>query len=76
MYSAKQVLAFDFGGREVWRFNVGKESGNRHWGSGSSLVLVKDKVIVNASEESGKAFVRWIRRRAKKFGRPSPRRLN
>jgi hypothetical protein len=46
------VLAFDFSGRELWRVNVGKESGNRHWGSGASLVLFQDKVIVNASEES------------------------
>ncbi len=46
------VLAFDFTGRELWRVNVGHESGNRRWGSGSSLVLSGDKVIVNASEES------------------------
>ena len=46
------VVAFDFEGREVWRVNVGKESGNRRWGSGASLMLVGDKVIVNASEES------------------------
>ncbi|MEK0450829.1 MAG: hypothetical protein RL088_3097 [Verrucomicrobiota bacterium] len=46
------VVAFDFDGCEVWRVNVGKESGNRRWGSGASLMLVGDKVIVNASEES------------------------
>lgn len=46
------VIAFDFTGRELWRTNVGKESGNRRWGSGSSLMLYGDKVIVNASEES------------------------
>ena len=46
------VVAFDFDGKELWRVNVGKESGNRRWGSGASLVLAGDKVIVNASEES------------------------
>ncbi len=46
------VLAFDFAGQELWRTNVGKESGNRRWGSGASLLLHGDKVIVNASEES------------------------
>jgi outer membrane protein assembly factor BamB len=51
-YGKTGVLAYDFTGKELWRVNVGKESGNRHWGSGSSLMLQGDKVIVNASEES------------------------
>jgi outer membrane protein assembly factor BamB len=46
------VLAFDTDGNEIWKVNVGRESSNRRWGSGSSLVLVDDMVIVNASEES------------------------
>ena len=46
------VLAFDFSGNELWRVNVGHESGNRRWGSGASLLLYKNFVIVNASEES------------------------
>lgn len=46
------VLAFDFAGKELWKVNVGKESGNRRWGSGASLVLSGSNVIVNASEES------------------------
>jgi len=46
------VIAFDFNGEQLWQTNVGKESGNRQWGSGASLVLYKDLVIVNASEEN------------------------
>ena len=46
------VLAFDFAGKELWRVNVGHESGNRRWGSGASPLLYKNFVIVNASEES------------------------
>jgi outer membrane protein assembly factor BamB len=46
------VVAFDTEGKELWRVAVGKESSNRRWGSGASLVLHGDHVIVNASEES------------------------
>jgi outer membrane protein assembly factor BamB len=46
------VVAFDFAGKQLWLVNVGKESSNRRWGSGSSLILYKDFVIVTASEES------------------------
>jgi len=46
------VVSFDRDGKQLWQTNVGKDSSNRRWGSGSSLLLVKDSVIVNASEES------------------------
>lgn len=46
------VLAFDHDGRELWRVGVGKESGNRRWGSAASVVLHGDLVIVTAAEES------------------------
>ena len=46
------VVAFDLDGEQIWQANVGKESSNRRWGSGASLILYKDSVIVNASEES------------------------
>lgn len=46
------VVAFDFAGKQLWKTNVGKESSSRRWGSGASLILHKDLVIVNASEES------------------------
>ena len=46
------VFAFDNTGNELWRASVGTESGNRGWGTAASLVLYKDLVIVNASEES------------------------
>jgi outer membrane protein assembly factor BamB len=46
------ALAFDLEGRQLWKVNLGKESGNRRWGSGASPVLHKNLLIVNASEES------------------------
>jgi len=46
------VVAFDFSGKELWKTSVGIQSGNRKWGSASSVILHKDLVIVNASEES------------------------
>ncbi len=51
-YGKTGVLAFDLDGKELWRVNVGKSSGNRRWGSAASLMLVGDKLIVNSSEES------------------------
>ena len=63
-YGKTGVLAYDFEGKELWRVNVGKESGNRRWGSAASLMLDGDRVIVNASEES-----RSIRALDKKTGR-------
>jgi len=46
------VLAFDMQGNKLWQTSVGTESGNRGWGTASSLILYEDLVIVNASEES------------------------
>ncbi len=46
------VLAFDFSGKQLWKVNVGRQSSNRRWGSGASLLLYKNLVIVNAAEES------------------------
>jgi outer membrane protein assembly factor BamB len=46
------VIAFDMLGSELWKTSVGTESGNRGWGTAASLILYKDLVIVNASEES------------------------
>ena len=46
------VLAFDLDGNQKWQVNVGKESSGRRWGSGTSPILFKDTVIVNASDES------------------------
>jgi outer membrane protein assembly factor BamB len=44
------VLAFDFEGKELWHTSVGKETDG--WGSGTSPILHKNLVIVNASVES------------------------
>jgi outer membrane protein assembly factor BamB len=46
------VLAFDWNGKELWRADVGSESSRQRWGSGASLLLWQDLVIVNAAEES------------------------
>lgn len=46
------VHAFSWDGKPLWKADVGKESSNRRWGTGSSLVMHRDTLIVNASEES------------------------
>jgi len=46
------VIAYDMQGQQQWQTSVGKDSGNRGWGTASSLVVYKDMVIVNAAEES------------------------
>ncbi len=50
------VHAFDLDGEKKWTTQVGKSSSNRRWGSGSSLILHDNKVIVNAADE-GRALV-------------------
>ncbi len=45
------VLAYDLDGKKLWDTSVGK--GTHGWGSGTSPVLYRDMVIVNASVESG-----------------------
>ncbi len=45
------VVAFDLDGKELWRTSVGTKTSD--WGSGTSVVLHDDLVIVNASVESG-----------------------
>ena len=45
------VFKFDLEGRQLWRTSVGTKVHN--WGSGTSPVLYKNLVIVNASVESG-----------------------
>ncbi len=44
------VLAFDLNGKQLWRTAVGTRT--HGWGCGTSPVLYKDLVIVNASVES------------------------
>jgi len=46
------VVAWDRDGTELWRADVGRESSNRRWGSAASPVIVGDRVIVSAAEES------------------------
>jgi outer membrane protein assembly factor BamB len=46
------VFAFDMDGNQKWHVDVGKESGQRRWGSASSPIIYKNTVIVTASDES------------------------
>lgn len=46
------VVAFDRDGKLLWQTLVGSESSIRRWGSGASLILYENLVIVNAAEES------------------------
>ena len=46
------VVAFDLEGKELWQTSVGTGSAMRGWGSGSSPILYRDTVIVNAAAES------------------------
>lgn len=46
------VFAYDMEGNQIWQVDVGTESSNRRWGSGSSLVLFDKLLIVNSAEES------------------------
>ena len=46
------VLAFDFDGKQLWQTSVGTGSGRMGWGSGTSVLLHKNLVIVNANAES------------------------
>ena len=50
-YGKSGVLCYDMQGNEIWKTSVGQQSANRQWGSAASLVLYKNLVIVNASEE-------------------------
>lgn len=46
------VHAFSMDGKKVWSREVGKSSGNRRWGSGSSPILHGELLIVSAADES------------------------
>ena len=43
-------------GQQRWHADVGKGSASRQWGSGASLVLAGDRVIVNAADEARAVF--------------------
>jgi outer membrane protein assembly factor BamB len=45
------VYCFDLDGNQIWQHSVG--NGTHGWGSGTSPILYKDLVIINASVESG-----------------------
>lgn len=46
------ALAFDLNGKQLWHTSIGTESDRRRWGSASSPILYRDRLIVTASAES------------------------
>lgn len=50
------VFAYDLDGNKLWQKDVGKESGDKRWGSSSSPILVDDLLVVLASDESETMF--------------------
>ena len=46
------VVALDMSGKELWKADTGTESNRMRWGSAGSVLLWKNLVIVNASDES------------------------
>jgi outer membrane protein assembly factor BamB len=50
-YGKTGVFAYDFAGKELWQADVGDK--DYYWGTGTSPLLYKDFVIVNADVESG-----------------------
>jgi len=50
-FGSAGVFAFDFDGKQLWHASVGKRT--HGWGTGTSCILYKDLVIVNASVEDG-----------------------
>ncbi|MEM7784229.1 MAG: PQQ-binding-like beta-propeller repeat protein [Planctomycetota bacterium] len=50
------VQAFDLDGNSIWSTSVGTSSGSRKWGSGASLEIHDNIVIVNASDESATLY--------------------
>jgi outer membrane protein assembly factor BamB len=62
------VVAFDLDGKQLWQTPVGSGSGMNGWGSGSSPVLYRDTVIVNAAAES-KSLIALDKRTGKEVWR-------
>ncbi|MDB5335873.1 MAG: outer rane biosis protein BamB [Planctomycetaceae bacterium] len=51
-YGKAGVVGYDLEGKELWRADVGDGSAKNGWGSGSSPMIYKNTVIVNAGAES------------------------
>lgn len=64
------ALAFDLEGKQLWHTPLGTGSSGRRWGSGGSLILYKDSVIVNATDES-KSLVALDRKTGKQLWKAS-----
>jgi outer membrane protein assembly factor BamB len=51
-YGKSGAYAYDLKGKKIWDRQLGTESSDKRWGSGTSPILYEDLVIVNAAEES------------------------
>ncbi len=51
-YGKTGVLAYDFEGKQLWQAEVGDRIASQGWGTGTSPMLYKDLVVVNADVES------------------------
>lgn len=52
-YGKSGVLGYDLTGKKMWQVELGEGSAQNGWGSGSSPILYKNMVIVNAAAEGG-----------------------
>lgn len=46
------VHAYDLDGKKIWDQSVGQERSNKRFGSAASPIIVGDKLVVNAADES------------------------
>jgi outer membrane protein assembly factor BamB len=51
LYGKTGAFAYDFDGKELWHADIGEK--DFYWGTGTSPLLYKDFVIINACVESG-----------------------
>ena len=58
------VHAFTVEGKELWQKQVGRDSGNRRWGSAASPILHGDLLIVSAADE-GRAVIAFDKKTGK-----------
>jgi outer membrane protein assembly factor BamB len=68
------LVAFDMGGKEVWRADCGKYSDPAKWGDGSSPLIYKDLVIINAGI-TGHAMMAFNKKTGKEAWRVNDEKL-
>ena len=74
LFGKTGLIAFDLNGKELWRADMGQFSDPAKWGDGTSPVLHKDLVIVNAGI-TGHAFVAVDKKTGKEVWRVNDEKL-